>query len=223
MADQRLKEVYDAASFLFIKKGYLNTQVSEVANRAGIATGTIYNLFSGKKALLHFVILATFDKDYMNGDISLPIKEVEDELIIKKLCEILDQLFSQIERKTEDGEPAQSFIDLLSVIFDYAANYQVAFNLINDNWNVLQKIEERYRQYVNRLYDLLEKKLEYYIKQGEVREIEEPGLHLRNIFEGITWWSMYIPYQHPEKKIPITQAKRIALNILEHAYLINPE
>src|SRR5690554_5838497 len=105
MADQRLKEVYDAASFLFIKKGYLNTQVSEVANRAGIATGTIYNLFSGKKALLHFVILATFDKDYMNGDISLPIKEVEDELIIKKLCEILDQLFSQIERKTEDGEP----------------------------------------------------------------------------------------------------------------------
>ncbi len=223
MANQRLKAVYAAASFLFIKKGYANTQVSQIAEQANIATGTIYNLFKGKKSILHFVLVCTFDKNYLNGDIKLPIKEIDTELIIQNLSQIVEELFLKIEKRTEDGEPVQSFADLLSTLFDYVANYHVAFSIINDNRPVLYEIEEKYRQYVNHLYKVIEENLLHYIKKGEVRNVELPKLHIRNILEGITWWGMYLPYQAPDMNLPVSKTKDIALDILKHAYMKKPE
>lgn len=223
MVNQRLKAVYDAASYLFIKKGYANTQVSQIAEEAKIATGTIYNLFSGKKAILHFVLLCTFDKHYLDGDITLPIKEADTELIIQHLSHIAEKLFLKIERRTIDGEPVQSFADMLSTLFDYTASYHVAFSIINDNRSAFYEIEKKYRQYLNHLYKVIEENLSYYIERGEVRKVELPELHIRNIIEGITWWSMYLPYQDTDMKLPIVKAKDIALDILKHAYMKNPE
>jgi AcrR family transcriptional regulator len=223
MIDQRLIAVYDAASFLFIKKGYANTLVSQIAAEANIATGSIYNLFTGKKSILHFVLLSTFDKHYLEGDITLPVKEVDPALIIQHLSQIVEDLFLKVERKTSTGEPVHSFTDMLSILFDYAANYQVAFNIINDNRAVLEEVEEKYRQSVNYMYKVIQESLLYYIERGKVRKIEQPELHIRNIVEGITWWSMYLPYQAPGLKIPVFQAKEIALDILNHAYLTKSE
>lgn len=220
MIDNRLQAVYDSASFLFVSKGYTNTQVSQIAERANIATGTIYNLFSGKKSILHFVLLCSFDKHYLDGDIVLPVKEVTNELIIQHLSQIVEELFSIIDRKTKDGEPVQTFDEMFSTAFDYAASYNVAFNIINDNRSVLFEVEKVYRDFVNRLYSLFEENLLHYINRGEVRKVELPKLHIRNIIEGITWWSMYLPYQAPDIDVPVHKAKEIALDILKHSYLI---
>ncbi|XMB66957.1 TetR family transcriptional regulator [Mycoplasmatota bacterium zrk1] len=213
MADQRLIAVYGAASSLFIKRGYANSQVSQIAAEANIATGTIYNLFASKKSILHFVLLSTFDRKYLGGNITLPVKEVDTELIIQHLSLVIEDLFSKIE------ESVQSFSDMLSVLFDSIASYHVAFSIINDNKSALDEIESKYRTYVNNLYKLIEKNLQNYIEQGEVRKVELPRLHIRNILEGITWWAMYLPYQDSGKKIPVSQSKDIALDILKHAYM----
>lgn len=223
MADQRLKDVYIAASFLFVKKGYTNTQVSQIAEEAKIATGTFYNLFSGKKSILHFVLLCTFNQHYLDGDITLPVKEVDNESIIYHLSQILNDVYEKIVRKTKDGEPVLGFADMLSILFDYSASYQVAFNIINDNRLVLEEVEKRYRQFVNDLYKVIEENLMFYIERGEVRKIELLGLHIRNILEGITWWSMCLPYKTDSMNIPVHKAKDIALDILKHAYLTKPE
>lgn len=220
MSDKRLKAVYDAASFLFVSKGYTNTQVSQIAKKANIATGTIYNLFTSKRSILHFVLLCSFDKHYLDRDITLPIKEVNDQLIIRHFRQIVEEMFSIIEKKTKDGEPAQTFDDMFSTVFDYAASYNVAFNIINDNRSVLYEVKKVHSQFSNRLYSLFEENLLQYIKRGEVRKVELPELHIRNIIEGITWWSMYLPYQVPDIDVPVHKAKEIALDILKHSYLI---
>lgn len=223
MADQRLQAVHDAAGFLFNKNGYANTQVSQIAEKANIATGTIYNLFSGKKSILHFVILATFDKNYLQGDIKLPVKEVDSEILIKYLYQILDKLFSKIERENNSGKVTISFTEMLSIIYDYAFKYQIAFNLISKNWDVLEKEYKSYMQCIDKLYEVIEENMAYYMEIGEVRKVEEVSLHIRNILEGITWWSMYLPYFHPDVQLPKNKAKKIGMDILTHAYLVNPE
>ena len=223
MADQRLKDVYTAASFLLTKQGYANTRILQIAKKAKIATGTIYNLFTGKKSILHFVLMATFDKHYFDGDILLPIKEVEIELIIDHLSQIVEPLFVKMEERREDGELVQSFLDMLSTLFDCAASYHVAFTIIDKDRSGLYEVEEKYRQFVNKLYEIFEKNLLYYIKRREVRKIDLPSLHIRNIFEGITWWAMYLPYQEPDIKLSVNKAKEIALDILKHAYMEKSE
>lgn len=215
MTDPRLKAVYDAASFLFVKKGYANTQVSEIAEAAGIATGTTYSLFAGKRAILHYVVLGTLDKDHLNKEMSLPIEEVEPESIILRLAQIGDDLFSQIDL-LKDGAPTQSFAEMLSSLFDCTASYQVAFNIINDNKPALAEVEAVYRRYVNRLHRVVENNLARYIERGEVRPIELPELHVGTIIEGIIWWAMYLPHRVPHITVPT--AKRISLDILLHAY-----
>lgn len=51
-ADLRKQHVLEAALRVFAKKGFRRTTVREVAVAAGVADGTIYNVFPNKDALL---------------------------------------------------------------------------------------------------------------------------------------------------------------------------
>ena len=221
MADPRLKAVYEAAGYLFVKKGYANTQVSQIAERANIGTGTVYNLFSGKKAILHFVIMSTFQKDHLEGDITLPIQEIDEEILLNELTTIAEKLFFELEVKYE-GEPVLNFSKMISTLIDYTANYQVAFNIINDQGKVFKNLGDRYATSVSRLYGIMQANLKGYIKRGEVRKIEHPDLHVGNILDTIVWWSMDIPYASGAKLFR-EEAKKIAMDVLNHAYLNNPK
>jgi len=211
MSDNRLKSVYEAASFLFITKGFANTQVSEIAKRANIATGTVYNLFTSKKAILQLVLHATFSMDYLDSEISLPVKEFDIEQIVDELSQVIDLVLTELAGKS-------SFVDLFATLFDYTARYQVAFNTINNNQAALERVEERYRVAVNQIYVLFENKLMEAISNKEIRDIDMPALHIRNIIEIITWWSMYLPYREPGLNVPAGKAKEIAVDVLTHAY-----
>ena len=182
-----------------------------------MATGTIYNLFSGKKSILHFVLLSTFDQEYLKNDVTLPVKEVEISLLRKYLQKHANDLFSKIEFVNKKMNI--SFLEMISLIFDNTSLYHVAYNLINYNNDVLGELSEDYGGYVRKLHKCILTNMMYYIEQGEVRQIELPFLHIQNIVEGITWWSMSIPYQELQIEIPVEKAKEILLDILKHAYL----
>ncbi len=221
--DSRLAAVYEAAGTLFATRGYSATQVSQIAEAAGIATGTVYALFAGKKAILTYVLLATLDPSYLDQEIELPVQEASTERLMQHLSRILDDLFEAIGRRTEEGEPVLSFSGMLSVLFDYVADYHQAFNIINSHEDVLPELGRTYRRSVDRLYRLMGNDMRTYIARGEVREVALPDLHIHNILEEITWWAMYVPYQAPDLKIPVVRAKEIALDVLRHAYLAQPE
>ncbi|HUA35455.1 MAG TPA: helix-turn-helix domain-containing protein, partial [Candidatus Binataceae bacterium] len=49
---QREQRILAAARRLFDRKGYASTSMEEVAERAGLAVGTLYNYFASKDELL---------------------------------------------------------------------------------------------------------------------------------------------------------------------------
>ena len=53
---QRLRRILKAAERLFARKGYAETSIEDVAERAGLAVGTIYNYFPGKSDLLLAIV-----------------------------------------------------------------------------------------------------------------------------------------------------------------------
>lgn len=53
---QRGRRIVRAAEKLFAKKGYAEAAMEEVAGRAGLAVGTIYNYFPSKSALLLAIV-----------------------------------------------------------------------------------------------------------------------------------------------------------------------
>src|SRR5213593_948885 len=51
-AEERRKDVLDAALRLFASKGFADTTVSDIAAEAGMATGTVYLYFPSKEHVL---------------------------------------------------------------------------------------------------------------------------------------------------------------------------
>jgi len=59
--DKRLRLV-EAACTVFAEKGYASTRVAEIAERAGVGKGTVYEYFSSKEELL-FAVFETINAD----------------------------------------------------------------------------------------------------------------------------------------------------------------
>ena len=79
---EKYKKIIDAATKVFAKKGFYNAKVSEIAQEAGIADGTIYIYFNHKDDIL----ISLFEEkmkevlDNMKNQISLerdPLKKIE--------------------------------------------------------------------------------------------------------------------------------------------------
>lgn len=63
--------ILDAALKTFVKRGYPETKVAEIASEAGVAEGTLYNYFQSKEDLL----LALFDEKW-----SMIISEIKKKI-----------------------------------------------------------------------------------------------------------------------------------------------
>lgn len=61
LKQKRKKEIIEAAAWVFAKKGYSGAVVSDIALRAGIGKGTIYEYFSSKEDLF-FAVFEWFQK-----------------------------------------------------------------------------------------------------------------------------------------------------------------
>ena len=68
--------ILDAALKTFVKRGYPDTKVAEIAAGAGVAEGTLYNYFQSKEELL----LALFDEKWgmIISEISRKIERLDD-------------------------------------------------------------------------------------------------------------------------------------------------
>ncbi|PIO82081.1 TetR family transcriptional regulator [Pediococcus damnosus] len=55
MTDKQIK-ILAAAVDVFAEKGYANTSTKEIAKKAGVAEGNIFNKFTNKRGLLHAIV-----------------------------------------------------------------------------------------------------------------------------------------------------------------------
>ncbi len=58
----RRKKIVEAAREILVEKGYRDLGMSDVAQRAGIASGTLYLYFKDKRALVAAVFIELFDR-----------------------------------------------------------------------------------------------------------------------------------------------------------------
>lgn len=78
LTSQRCDDILTVATELFASKGYASTDVQEIADRLGIAKGTIYHYFPSKEKLF----LASVDRGMaeLNEYINLSLVGVEDQI-----------------------------------------------------------------------------------------------------------------------------------------------
>ncbi len=57
----KYQRILDAAAAVFAEKGFFNSRVADIADRANVADGTVYLYFKSKEEILRIVINTAFD------------------------------------------------------------------------------------------------------------------------------------------------------------------
>jgi TetR/AcrR family transcriptional regulator, mexJK operon transcriptional repressor len=59
---RKRRTISDAATELFLERGYLGTSIDQIAARAAVSKPTVYRFFADKEALLEDIVLGTLDR-----------------------------------------------------------------------------------------------------------------------------------------------------------------
>ena len=102
VTEQREKQILKAADEVFTRKGYAAATIPEIAELAGVAVGTIYNYYSGKRELFIAVI--------KNLIITVPLLDLIDEMpgddITLIFKQIMQNRFALIETEPVSRIPS---------------------------------------------------------------------------------------------------------------------
>jgi AcrR family transcriptional regulator len=140
--DKRLRLV-EAACAVFAERGYASTRVAEIAERAGVGKGTVYEYFSSKEELL----FAVFES--INADIS---SRMNDALAAGGSTE--EKLHNLLRL---GAEVISEQVDLQPVILDFWAASRG------------KDFEETYRRAVVASYTLFRNLVSDFIREGQTR------------------------------------------------------
>ena len=221
MNNPRLQKIYLEAGRLFNENGYANTKMAEIAKACGIAVGTMYSSFTGKDAVLSFVIYATLDKDYLSSDITLPIKPVEASTLIVLLRKVLDRVEDTVMNITdEEGNICKDFSKLIDELFDLFADYLLAFDNIERNSGVLEELSEEYWPRKMAYFEQLGEHLKLYMENGYIHNLTHISSHVLFLTNTLTWWALNSNLSIPNEPIPREVAKEICMGIIQRAYQI---
>lgn len=109
-AEETRRKIYDAALQLFREKGFEETTMRDVAQKAGVALGAAYYYFSSKEAF----VLAFYD-EMQQGSHEAILQAMQQHKKMK------DRVRCVLEKRLELLEPNRKFCDAL---FRYAPNSQ---------------------------------------------------------------------------------------------------
>ena len=129
--------ILDAALKTFVKRGYPETRVSEIASEAKVAEGTLYNYFKNKEDLL----LALFDEKWggIIDDIRTKIIRLDDP---NKKLKIMFSVVVRLFRK--DRHLAEIFLVDVKQSSIFMKNYPV--NRVVEFIDLIEEILEKKKE-----------------------------------------------------------------------------
>lgn len=217
--NQRIQEIAEAATRLFLRQGYAKTQISHIAKAVGVSVGTIYLDFAGKKEIMHFILKCNIDPSFMEREFQRPIT---DDLFIGLESEIIS-LFERTEHDfashLQDSSTGYDLEALISDAFDILARYAVGCLFIEKNQYDFQNLAQHYLAYRKNFLHTMMGYISALTEQGSVRPLKHLELTTTLIIETLSWWAMDIRYTSFEtKEIPLDLAKQICMDNIIAAY-----
>lgn len=218
--ENRLQTIFEAASSLFINRGYMRTQMKDIAKEIGLSTGMLYVYFKGKKEILDFILKCTIDPDFIEQEFHYPIDDQPFEGLSDEIIAVLNENHQKFSEPLSRQAEGYSFDQMLSDAFDTIAQYGTGCLVLEKNINDVGILGDYYLNYRKEFFDHILSYVHFYIANGEIREAKYPELTAQQIIETLSWWGMHVQNDafEPQKNIPRAVAKEICLDNLIHAY-----
>lgn len=218
MTDLRLRRIYEAASGLFINRGYAQTQINHIAKAAGISVGAVYTLFTGKRAILDFIFQVVVTPDFLERDQDLPMGEGAFAGLGAEIIKAFEENYSRFSAHLDriEGYPLG---EMLSEAFDVIARYGTGCLLLEKNPDACGAWSGYYAEYRKRFFQTFLAYVNFYQAHGEMRKLEYQQHSAALMIETLSWWAMHISRDAFEvQDVPVQTAKAVCMDALIHAF-----
>jgi TetR/AcrR family fatty acid metabolism transcriptional regulator len=145
LVEARRNQILDAATEMFAEQGFHQSTTKDIARRAGIAEGTIYNYFESKDDLLIGMMARLTE-----------LETLGDELTEALQGDVRDFFAAMFRHRIENLEQAQGI--LRAILPEVIANAELR--------------EHYYRQFVLRVARIIEQYVQARIEMGHIRPVD---------------------------------------------------
>lgn len=200
----RFQDLIDAATKVFVERGYRRTQMADVAQVMGVAKGTLYLYVESKEAL--FDVACRFaDAPRPLQPPALPVptppKGATLEYITAQLSRtpVLPLLRSLLEQKR--GADARAGLEeFVGALYDELADHRRSLKLIGQSARDLPELAEVWFGTTRAgVVGLLTKLLEAGVAAGSLTPMPDAGAAARAIVETAVFWAIHRHWDpHPQ-------------------------
>ncbi|MEW5980463.1 MAG: helix-turn-helix domain-containing protein [Acidobacteriota bacterium] len=220
---RRLHNLVEAASRVFLSKGYRRTQVADVARAMGIASGTVYLYAESKEALFDLAVRSSLTPNLLDGDWDLPVKTppVGSTFdFIKRSLETVAR-FPALESALRSAlaDPCQELETIVRELFRKTSARWLALKLLErcaSDWPELAALW--FGQHRLRLLRQLSRYLENRMSAGRLRKAPNPAAAARLILEMVAAFAMHSRTDPHLGAMDQTVAEDLVVDAVVHAY-----
>lgn len=215
--------VLDAASEVFAERGFVRTRMAEVAQRAGVATGSLYNVAASKEALFAAVFVPRAQRAELPLPLPDPGLEQMQSVIATRLLEATAlPLHEQALERERADDVAGELRALLQERFDsMAASWRQVAAVERTAADLPAVFEAFYNDGRKAFLDSLAAYLRLRADAGQLRLSAEPQLVARFVVEAVAFWA-YHRHEDPTLDVSDEQARDVCVRTLEVALIGRP-
>lgn len=184
---QRIQDIAEAATYLFLRQGYSKTQISHIAKAVGVSVGTIYHDFVGKKEIMHYILKCTIQPEFADKMIDTPISEENFIGLEQEIVRVLEESAEIFQKPLQNNLDGYTFKALISDTFDLFSQYAVGCLFIEKNQYDFSFLAKHYKNYRKRFLGTMSEYLKAYVEKGSIRKIEDIELTTILIVEILSW------------------------------------
>ncbi|MFT8871472.1 MAG: helix-turn-helix domain-containing protein [Sporolactobacillus sp.] len=188
----RLITVIDAATRLFIRPGYAETKMKEIAAAANLSVGALYHLFESKEALLDFVFRSNINPDLVFSVKQFPISRADTQSFLAAMNATYHRITEELDKKIES--PGYSLEQLLNDLYDIFARHGARLLIIEKNQHLNDKLLALHRNYRQAMFERVRHFLLLQIQAKHIRALTSAACEAQLIIDTLMWWCAHKRY-----------------------------
>lgn len=224
-ADERLEQMVVAATAMFSERGFVNARMSDIADRAGVSQGLLYNYFESKDALLRYVVERIVAGTPVTVT-ELPMATPEPGATIRILGRALRDGFAgealdvAVRHRNPDDAPDE-LRRILTEFYDSVSRWRDLLRIVERSAHDLPALgQSHFGEGRRRFIDRLGEYLQVRIDDGLFRPVPDPTVAARLLIETIAWSANHRLGDPHSADIDDAVAKETVLSMLCAAVLL---
>jgi len=225
-APRRLEQIVEAATVVFLEKGYRRARMDEIARQAGVSPGLLYSYAEGKEALFQLAQLRELGVDISKSELPVPTPSVDEMQAVAKRAFREIAAIPALEAAMKTDTPTDVRAELSDIVrehYERLHRYRRYVRLNERSALDWPEMAERYftrgrKSHVRRLGSYIDGR----VSSGHFAPVPDTEVAARFVVETVAWFANHRYGDYDGAQIPDDVAKETVVQLVTSGLIGNP-